>query len=384
MAAMMPTASRSASRSSAAASTTSACSPWGRRSRACAGRRSPGRRRRGNSAGATTSIVMRGLDPRIHPLEKMDGRVKPGHDEQNHRETPMAYETITYEVEDQILTLTLNRPDKLNAFTSQMMQEMIAAFDAADKDANIRAIIVTGAGRGFCAGADLSSGGDTFDRDARRGPVKRLANGKVDYSDPQVRDGGGQLTLRIFKCLKPVIGAINGPAVGIGVTMQLPMDIRIASEAARFGFVFSQRGIVPEAASSWFLPRLVGIQQALEWCYTGRVFSAQEALAGRLVSKVVPPDELLPTARALAKEIAAKTAPVSVALIRQMMWRMLGADDPMEAHKVDSRGIYARGRSDDVKEGVVSFLEKRPAQFKDKISSDMPDYFPWWDEREYK
>ena len=205
--------------------------------------------------------------------------------------------------------------------------------------------------------------------------MKKLASGATDYSDPQVRDGGGQVTLRIFKCLKPVIAAVNGPAVGIGVTMQLAMDIRIASEAARFGFVFSQRGIVPEAASSWFLPRIVGIAQALEWCYTGRVFPAQEALAGRLVSKVVPPADLLPTARALAKEIAAKTAPVSVALIRQMMWRMMGADDPMEAHKVDSRGIYARGRSDDVKEGVVSFLEKRPAQFKNKVSATCPTIF---------
>jgi len=298
--------------------------------------------------------------------------------------TPMSYETIKYEVAEQILTITLNRPDKLNAFNGVMLQEMIEALDAADADDGIRAIIVTGAGRGFCAGADLSSGADTFDRDVRRGPVKRLANGKVDYSDAAVRDGGGQLTLRIFKCLKPVIAAVNGPAVGIGVTMQLAMDIRIASENARFGFVFSQRGIVPEAASSWFLPRIVGISQALEWCYTGRVFPAQEALSGRLVSKVVPSDELLPTARALAREIAAKTAPVSIALIRQMMWRMLGADDPMEAHKVDSRGIYARGRSDDVKEGVVSFLEKRPAEFRNKVSSDMPDYFPWWQEREYE
>ncbi len=200
----------------------------------------------------------------------------------------MAYETIKYEVAEQILTITLNRPDKLNAFNAAMQKELIDAFDQADKDDNIRAIIVTGAGRGFCAGADLSSGADTFDRDARRGPVKRLANGSVDYSDPNVRDGGGQVTLRIFKCLKPVIAAVNGPAVGIGVTMQLAMDIRIASENARFGFVFSQRGIVPEAASSWFLPRIVGIAQALEWCYTGRVFPAQEALAGRLVSKVVP------------------------------------------------------------------------------------------------
>ncbi|MBN9040487.1 MAG: enoyl-CoA hydratase [Rhizobiales bacterium 62-47] len=296
----------------------------------------------------------------------------------------MAYQTIKYDVADQILTITLNRPDKLNAFNATMMTELIAAFDQADADDNVRAIIVTGEGRAFCAGADLSSGADTFDRDAKRGPVKRTASGDVDYSDPNIRDGGGQVTLRIFKCLKPVIAAVNGPAVGIGVTMQLPMDIRIASDTARFGFVFSQRGIVPEAASSWFLPRLVGISQALEWCYSGRVFPAQEALAGRLVSKVVPPDQLLPTARELARSFIEKTAPVSVALIRQMMWRMLGADDPMEAHKVDSRGIYARGRSDDVKEGVMSFLEKRPAQFKNKVSTDMPSYFPWWDERGYK
>src|ERR1700754_204044 len=296
----------------------------------------------------------------------------------------MSYETIKYEDSEQILTIKLNRPGKLNAFNATMQKEMIDAFDRADKDDNVRAIIVPGAGRGFCAGADLSSGADPFDRDARRGPVKRHTDGKVDYSDPNVRDGGGQVTLRIFKCLKPVIAAVNGPAGGIGVTMPLAMDIRIASENARFGFVFSQRGIVPEAASSWFLPRIVGIAQALEWCYTGRVFPAQEALAGRLVSKVVPPDDLLPTARALAKEIAARTAPVSIALIRQMMWRMMGADDPMEAHKIDSRGIYTRGRSDDVKEGVVAFLEKRPAQFKNKVSSDMPDYFPWWDERDYR
>jgi enoyl-CoA hydratase/carnithine racemase len=296
----------------------------------------------------------------------------------------MAYETIKYDVADQILTITLNRPDKLNAFNMTMMNELIDAFDKADADDNVRAIIVTGEGRGFCAGADLSSGGDTFDRDAKRGPAKRLANGDVDYSDPGIRDGGGQVTLRIFKCLKPVIGAINGPAVGIGVTMQLPMDIRIASENARFGFVFSQRGIVPEAASSWFLPRLVGISQALEWCYSGRVFPAQEALAGGLVSKVVPPDQLIPTARELARSFIDKTAPVSIALIRQQMWRLMGADDPMEAHKVDSRGIYARGRSDDVKEGVMSFLEKRPAQFKNKVSTDMPSYYPWWTEREYK
>jgi enoyl-CoA hydratase/carnithine racemase len=299
-------------------------------------------------------------------------------------ETPMAYETITYEVDHNILTLTLNRPDKLNAFNATMQRELIDAFDRADADDEVRAIIVTGTGRGFCAGADLSSGADTFDRDVQRGPVKRLDSGEVDYSDPAVRDGGGQVTLRIFKCLKPVIAAVNGPAVGIGVTMLLAMDIRIASDAARFGFVFSQRGIVPEAASSWFLPRIVGISQALEWSYSGRVFPAQEALAGRLVSKVVPPDQLLPAARDLARSFIANTAPVSIALIRQMMWRMLGADHPMEAHKIDSRGIYARGRSEDVKEGVTSFLEKRPAEFKNKVSSDMPSYFPWWDEPEYK
>lgn len=293
-------------------------------------------------------------------------------------------ETITTEIKDRILTITLNRPDKLNAFNATMQRELIEAFKAADANDDVRVVIVTGAGRGFCAGADLSSGGDTFDRDARRGPVKRNADGTVDYSDPNVRDGGGQVTLQIFKCVKPVIAAVNGAAVGIGVTMQLPMDIRIASEDARFGFVFSRRGIVPEAASSWFLPRLVGISQALEWTYSGRVFSAQEALAGRLVSKVVPPAELIPTARAIAKDIVDNTAPVSVALIRQMMWRMLGADDPMEAHKIDSRGIYERGRSADVKEGVVSFLEKRPAKFGDKVSADMPPYYPWWDERPYE
>jgi enoyl-CoA hydratase/carnithine racemase len=296
----------------------------------------------------------------------------------------VTYETIQYEIAEQILTITLNRPEKLNAFTAAMQRELIEAFDEADKDDNVRAIIVTGNGRAFCAGADLSSGADTFDRDARRGPIRRLSDGRIDYTDPNVRDGGGQVTLRIFKCLKPVIAAINGPAVGIGATMLLPMDIRIASDTARIGFVFSQRGIVPEAASSWFLPRIVGISQALEWCYSGRVFPAQEALAGRLVSKVVPPEELLPTARQMAREFTEKTAPVSIALIRQMMWRMLGADDPMEAHKVDSRGIYTRGRSDDVREGVTSFLEKRPASFKDKVSSDMPDYFPWWNERPYE
>lgn len=298
----------------------------------------------------------------------------------------MAYEQIKYEVQDNILTITLNRPDKMNAFTGIMQKELIAAFDAADADDNVRAIIVTGAGKAFCAGADLSEGGKTFDRAAR--PDRKTAplrpNGEVEWSDDAVRDGGGRVTLRMYKCLKPIIGAINGAAVGIGVTMQLAMDVRLASETARFGFVFARRGIVPEAASSWFLPRIVGISQALEWCYSGRVFDAKEALNGRLVSKVLPADELIPAARALAREIAENSAPVSVALIRQMMWRLSALDDPMEAHKIDSRGIYSRGASLDVKEGVMAFLDKRSAKFTQSVSKDMPSYFPWWDERAYE
>jgi enoyl-CoA hydratase/carnithine racemase len=288
----------------------------------------------------------------------------------------MAYEQILAALKDGILTLTLNRPEKLNAFTGTMMREMIDAFAKASADDAVRAVVVTGAGRAFCAGADLSAGASTFDR-------QEGAAEKLDWSDERIRDGGGLLTLAIYKCLKPVIGAINGPSVGIGSTMQLAMDIRIASDAARFGFVFSRRGIVPEACSSWFLPKIVGISQALEWCYTGRVFDAQEALHGRLVKEVVKPDELLPRAYALAAEIRDNTAPVSIALIRQMMWRLSALDDPMEAHKIDSRGIYSRGASDDVKEGVVSFLEKRPAKFPLTVSKDMPPYFPWWEERKY-
>jgi enoyl-CoA hydratase/carnithine racemase len=288
----------------------------------------------------------------------------------------MAYEQILAALKDGILTLTLNRPEKLNAFTGTMMREMIDAFAKASADDAVRAVVVTGAGRAFCAGADLSAGASTFDR-------QEGAAEKLDWSDERIRDGGGLLTLAIYKCLKPVIGAINGPSVGIGSTMQLAMDIRIASDAARFGFVFSRRGIVPEACSSWFLPKIVGISQALEWCYTGRVFDAQEALHGRLVKEVVKPEELLPRAYALAAEIRDNTAPVSIALIRQMMWRLSALDDPMEAHKIDSRGIYSRGASDDVKEGVVSFLEKRPAKFPLTVSKDMPPYFPWWEERKY-
>ena len=298
----------------------------------------------------------------------------------------MSYKEIAYDVADNIATLTLHRPDKLNAFTGVMMAEMIDAFDKADSDDTVRVVIVTGAGRAFCAGADLSAGAKTFDYAARSDrPEKAGAetNGEVDWSSEAVRDGGGRLTLRIFESKKPVIGAINGAAVGVGATMQLPMDIRIASETARFGFVFARRGIVPEACSSWFLPRLVGISKAMEWCTTGRVFDAQEALAGGLVSKVVKPEDLLETARTLAREIADNTAPVSIALTRQMLWRMLGADHPMEAHKIDSRAIFARGRQGDAREGVVSFLEKRPANFPDRVSKDMPVFYPWWNERKY-
>jgi len=287
------------------------------------------------------------------------------------------YEQILYAAADGIATITLNRPEKLNAFTDTMRRELIAAFDRVDGDDDVRAVIVTGAGRAFCAGADLSAGGKTFDY-AARGAIA---------PDQLRRDGGGTVSLRIFACKKPVIAAVNGPAVGVGATMQLPMDIRLAAEGARFGFgfgfVFTRRGVVPEACSSWFLPRLVGIQQALDWVLTGRVFDAPEALAGGLVKRVLPAAELMAAARALAREIADNTSAVSVALARQMLWRMLGADQPMEAHKVDSRGIQVMGRSPDAYEGVASFLEKRAPRFAMRPSRDMPDFFPWWPERPF-
>ena len=289
----------------------------------------------------------------------------------------MSYKTIDYQVKDKVLTITLSRPDRLNAFTTGMAHELIDAFDRADADDDVRAIVVTGAGRGFCAGADLGGGANTFDFD----------NQSTDSSvrpDDAIRDTGGLLTLRIFNCLKPVIAAINGPAVGVGITMTLAMDIRLTTDTAKFGFVFAQRGIVSDAACSWFLPRVVGISQALEWSMTGRVFGAEEALAGGLVKSIHSGDELLPAAYAIARSIADNTAPVSVAMIRQMMWRMLGADHPMEAHKIESRGVYYRGQQSDAKEGVMSFLEKRPAVFTDKPSTDMPEFFPWWEEPEYK
>jgi enoyl-CoA hydratase/carnithine racemase len=285
----------------------------------------------------------------------------------------MAYEEIIYEVSEQIATITLNRPDKLNSFTNRMLKEIIAAFDESDADDNVRAVIVTGSGRAFCAGADLSGGGETF---AKGGSDVKAKTGVM-------RDGGGLVSLRIFESKKPVIGAINGAAVGVGVTMTLPMDIRLASAASKFGFVFAKRGIIPEAASSWFLPRIVGISQATEWCFTGRMISADEAKEGRLVRSVHAPEDLLPAARAIAREIAENTAPVSVALSRQMLWRMLGADHPMQAHRVDSRAINSRGASDDAREGVMSFLEKRPANFSVKVSDGLPEVFPDWQDPQF-
>ncbi len=285
-------------------------------------------------------------------------------------------ETTLYSVDRGIATITLNRPEKLNAYNAKMREELIALFDETDADDNVRVVIVTGAGRAFCAGADLSSGGSTFDRKANPGNLSRESLRVGDV----YRDGGGTNTLRIYQSLKPVIGAINGAAVGIGATMQLPMDVRLASTDARFGFVFARRGITPEAASSWFLPRLVGMQTALEWCMTGRVFGADEALAHGLVRSLHAPADLLPAAQALAREIADNTAPVSVALARQMMWRMAAAPHPMHAHRIDSRSIQARGESADAREGVSAFLEKRPAVFPNKVSTDMPPFFPWWEE----
>ncbi len=283
----------------------------------------------------------------------------------------MTFETLGYAVDDGVCTLTLDRPDKLNTVTPKMIEELIVAFDRVDADDGVRAVIVTGAGRAFCAGADLSGGGKVFDRDGQHGSPSAEAH----------RDGGGRVTLRIFDLKKPVIAAINGAAVGFGATFTLAMDVRIASSAARMGFVFSRRGVVPEACSTWFLPRIVGIAQAAEWVYTGRVFDADEALRGRLVSRVVEPDALLPTARALAREIADHTSAVSVALSRQMMWKLLGADHPMDAHRLDSQGMFWTGRSADAYEGVSSFVEKRPARFTLKPSVDMPPFYPWWEPR---
>ncbi|MDJ0979851.1 MAG: crotonase/enoyl-CoA hydratase family protein [Erythrobacter sp.] len=284
---------------------------------------------------------------------------------------------ITLEKAEGIATITLNRPDKMNAYTRTMGQEIIAAMDDIDADDSVRAVIFTGAGeKAFCAGADLTpeGGGQVFSDPT---PVD-------DLSDERVRDGGGLLTLRLFESKKPLISACNGVAVGVGATMQLAMDIRLASETARYGFVFARRGIVPEAASSWFLPQLVGVSQALEWCYTGRVFDADEAHRGGLVRSVHAPGVLMSEARELAREIAQNTSAVSVAMTRAMMWRLMSADHPMEAHKIDSRAIYRLSRGADAKEGIASFLEKRAPAYPGKVSEDMPDFYPWWEQRVYE
>jgi enoyl-CoA hydratase/carnithine racemase len=288
----------------------------------------------------------------------------------------MTLETMLTELADGVMTITLNRPERLNAFNEQMRRDWLTVLDEVDANDAVRAVVVTGSGRGFCAGADLGSGSGTFDA----GDRARSREGEKFVAP---RDGGGTVTLRIFQCTKPLIAAVNGPAVGVGATSILPMDIRLASENARFGFVFSRRGLVPEACSSWFLPRVVGINQAMEWVATGRVFDAGEALAGGLVSKVLPADELLPHAYKLAQEIVENTSAVSVALSRQMLWRMLGADHPMAAHRIDSAGITYMGARADAHEGVQSFLDKRPPAFSLKPSQDMPDFYPWWDEPNY-
>jgi enoyl-CoA hydratase/carnithine racemase len=289
------------------------------------------------------------------------------------------FETLAYEASQGIATITLNRPDRLNAFTPRMMLELIEAFDRTDADDDVRAVIVTGAGRGFCAGADLAGGGQTFAAGAREAERRALGDGE----DPS-RDGGGRVALRIFDSLKPVIAAVNGPAVGVGVTMTLPMDIRLASDAARFGFVFSRRGLALEACSSWFLPRLVGPSAALDWAYSGRIFPASEALARGLVSEVHAPEALLPAARALAASFVENAAPVSMAVTRRLIWRGLVAGHPMEAHRADSRAMRARGASADAKEGIAAFLEKRPARFPDRVSADTPELWPEWEAPEYR
>ena len=282
-------------------------------------------------------------------------------------------ESVRTEVRENSLIIYLSREERMNAFTLTMQQEIVKVLDDAEENDDIKAIIFTGDGKAYCAGADLSSGGDTFDN--RKGRER---------TNDVVRDSGGLLTLRLFKCKKPLIAAVNGAAVGIGATMLLPMDTRICSDQARFGFVFAKRGIVPEAASSWFLPRLIGINKALELCYTGKVISAEEAKDIRLVSEILNQDKLIERALEIAKEFTAESSQISIALTRQMMWRMLGADDPMEAHKIDSRAVFELGQSGEAIEGVNSFLEKRPPSFPGKVSKDMPSFFPWWDEKEFE
>jgi enoyl-CoA hydratase/carnithine racemase len=278
---------------------------------------------------------------------------------------PASSAPVLYSVRDGVATITLNRPDKLNALTTEMIEGLFAAFDQTDSDNDVRAVIVTGAGRAFCAGADLSRGARTFD-------YRRNAGAAESHRDP-----GGALALRIYRSLKPVIAAINGPAVGVGATMTLPMDIRIMAETARVGFIFAARGIVPDGAASWFLPRIVGISLALEWCLTARVLPASEALAGGLVRRLCPAGEVVAVASQLAAEIAVNAAPVSAVITRQLLWQMLGAGHPMAAHRIESRAIYDTGRMADSAEGVAAFLEKRQPNWTLTPSTDLPEWFPW-------
>jgi enoyl-CoA hydratase/carnithine racemase len=282
----------------------------------------------------------------------------------------MSYEHISYRVDDRVALVTLNRPDALNAFTTRMMHELLDAIARIDRDDDVRVAVVTGAGRAFCAGADLSSGGSTFDASAGGDTV-----GLGDH-----RDGGGRVALAIFQCRKPVIAAMNGSAVGVGITMTLPMDVRIVAEDAKIGFVFARRGIVPEACSSWFLPRIVGIAKATELCLTGRVFRAADEAGSGLFNAVVPAAEVLPRALGIAREIADNTSAVSVALARALLWHGLGERDPQSAHLIDSKCIHWTGRNPDAYEGVKSFLEKRPPRFTMSAWSDMPEFYPWWKE----
>ncbi|TWJ09427.1 crotonase/enoyl-CoA hydratase family protein [Altererythrobacter ishigakiensis] len=287
------------------------------------------------------------------------------------------YTQILVDKADGVATITLNRPEKMNAYTRIMGEEIMAAMDDIDADDSVRAVIFTGSGdRAFCAGADLTPEGG--------GHVFSDPSEVEDLSDPKVRDGGGLLTLRLFESKKPLISACNGVAVGVGATMQLAMDIRLASDNARYGFVFARRGIVPEACSSWFLPKIVGISQALEWCYTGRVFDAAEAHNGGLIRSIHSQNELMDAAQGLAREIADNTSAVSVAMTRAMMWRLPSGDHPMDAHRIDSRAIYRLSRGADAKEGIASFLEKRAPRYPAKVSEDMPDFYPWWDKVEYR
>src|SRR5215831_3673647 len=289
----------------------------------------------------------------------------------------MNYETLRYEIDGRILTITLNRPDRMNAFTGRMCDELIDAFDRADVDDAIKVVIVTGAGKAFCAGADLERGGETWGKHS-----EHLAAQK--NSERYIGDGGGRVTRRIFDFNKPVIAAINGAAVGVGITMTLAMDLRLAVSNAKLGFVFAGRGIIPEACSSWFLPRIVGISQALEWCYSARVFRSEEGLEAGLLRSLHEPDALIPAARALAQEFVDNASAISIAMTRHMMWRMLGAPHPIDAHEVDTAGIAALGKSADAREGISAFLEKRKAEFPDRVSKNMPGFFPWWEDREFR